>query len=197
MTILCDRQIKELADDGMITPFEPKLIRVVTGWKNKKVLSYGLSSYGYDIRLSSKEFRVFRHVPGHIVNPKAFNTETLEKVELQSGQYGEYFILPAHSYGLGVALEKLDMPVDITAIAIGKSTYARCGIIANLTPIESGWKGNLTIELSNSSGADCRIYANEGICQLLFLRGEPCETSYETRQGKYQNQPEKIVFSKV
>lgn len=198
MTILNDLQISELVFNGMIYPFEPKLIREIRSWTtSKKVLSYGLSSYGYDIRLSSKEFRVFRHIPGHIVNPKDFNTETLKQVKLESDEYGEYFILPAHSYGLGVAVEKLDIPTDITGIAIGKSTYARCGIIANLTPIEAGWKGNLTIELSNSSGADCRIYANEGICQLLFFRGEPCETSYEKRNGKYQNQPEQIVFSKV
>jgi dCTP deaminase len=194
MTILNDIQIDDLATDGMIQPFEPKLIRVLD---DVKLLSYGLSSYGYDIRLSSKEFRVFRHVPGHIVNPKAFNTETLERVALQSDEYGEYFILPAHSYGLGVALEKLDIPNDVTVIAIGKSTYCRCGVIANLSPAEAGWTGHLTLELSNSSGADCRIYANEGICQLLFLRGKRCETSYEKRNGKYQNQPEQIVFSKV
>jgi dCTP deaminase len=194
MTILNDSQIKELAKNGMITPFEPKLIRVLY---DVKLLSYGLSSYGYDIRLSSKDFRVFRHIPGHIVNPKAFNTETLEKVELQSDSYGEYFILPAHSYGLGVALEKLHIPNNVTVIAIGKSTYCRCGVIANLSPAEAGWIGHLTLELSNSSGADCRIYANEGIVQLLFFRGEPCETSYEKRNGKYQNQPEQIVFSKV
>jgi dCTP deaminase len=194
MTILNDLQIKALAVNGMIHPFEPELIRNLGA---VKLLSYGLSSYGYDIRLSSKEFRVFRHVPGHIVNPKNFNAETLEKVELQSDSYGEYFILPAHSYGLGVALEKLDIPSNVTVIAIGKSTYCRCGVIANLSPVEAGWVGHLTLELSNSSGADCRIYANEGICQLLFLRGEQCEVSYEKRQGKYQNQPEQIVFSKV
>ena len=192
--ILNDIQIKQLADNGMISPFESSLVRQVNG---RKVLSYGRSSYGYDIRLSPKEFRVFHHVPGHIVNPKAFNAETLKLVELQKDEYGEFFILPAHTYGLGVAVERLEMPDNVTVIAIGKSTLARCGIIANLTPVEASWRGNLTIELSNSSGADCRIYANEGICQLLFFRGDTCDVSYETRQGKYQDQPEQIVFSKV
>ncbi|MEL6136749.1 MAG: dCTP deaminase, partial [Cyanobacteria bacterium J06628_6] len=108
-----------------------------------------------------------------------------------------YFILPAHSYGLGVALERLAMPDNITTICIGKSTYARCGIIANLTPAEAGWRGYLTLEFSNSSSADCRIYANEGVVQLLFLEGEPCQVSYEARNGKYQDQPEMVTIARV
>ena len=97
----------------------------------------------------------------------------------------------------GVALEKLELPDNITVLCIGKSSYARVGIIANLTPAEAGWRGHLTLEFSNSSSADCRIYANEGCCQLLFFEGEPCDVSYETRKGKYQDQPQQVIFSKV
>lgn len=192
--LLSDVEIKALAKQGMITPFVPELVRQVG---NTKVISFGASSYGCDLRLSPKEFKVFRHIPGTIVNPKAFNPLNLIDVPLQSDEYGDYFIIPGISYGLGVALECLDLPSDITALFIGKSTYARCGLIANLTPGEAGWKGNLTLEFSNSSSADCRIYANEGIVQALFFRGEPCSTSYADRSGKYQNQAEQIVLARV
>lgn len=202
--ILNDAEITELAINGMITPFQIQLIREVNvlGHESmpgqiRKVISYGLSSYGYDIRLSSKEFKVFKHIPGTIVNPKNFNPDNLESVKLQHDSWGDYFIIPAHSYGLGVAIERLEMPADLTAICLGKSTYARAGLIVNVTPAESMWRGNLTLEISNSSSADCRIFANEGICQLLFLRGKPCEVSYEDRQGKYQDQPEEIVLARV
>lgn len=164
---------------------------------DRPVISYGLSSFGYDIRLSPKDFRIFRHIPGTVVNPKDFNPKNLESVDLHSDDYGDYFILPAHSYGLGVALEHLNIPNNITVICMGKSTYARCGIIANITPAEAGWKGHLTLEFSNSSSTDTRIYANEGVVQLLFLEGEPCEVSYSDRNGKYQNQTEVVTLSKV
>lgn len=202
--ILNDTEISALAIKGMITPFQPWLIREVAIFGHgdmpgeiRKVLSYGLSSYGYDIRLSPKEFKIFKHIPGKVVNPKNFNPDNLESVELQHDQWGEYFIIPAHSYGLGVALEKLEMPSDVTAICLGKSTYARVGLIANITPSEASWIGHLTLEISNSSSADCRVYANEGICQLLFFRGEPCRISYEDRSGKYQNQPEEITLPRI
>lgn len=183
-----------MAAKGGISPFESTLVRHLDGLP---VISYGLSSFGYDIRLSPLEFRVFRHIPGTVVDPKFFNPDNLEPVKLHSDERGSYFILPAHSYGLGVALEKLVVPDNITVMCIGKSTYARVGLIANLTPAEAGWRGHLTLEFSNSSSADCRIYANEGVVQLLFLEGDRCDVSYETRQGKYQDQPEKVVFSKV
>lgn len=183
-----------MAEKGMISPFSARLVRKV---EDLPVISYGLSSYGYDIRLSENEFRVFRHIPGTVVDPKNFNPENLEPVKLHTDSQGSYFILPAHSYGLGVALERLEIPDNITVLCIGKSTFARCGIIANLTPAEAGWRGHLTLEFSNSSSADCRIYANEGVVQLLFLEGEPCDVSYEKRRGKYQDQPEKVIFSKV
>lgn len=437
-----DTWIKKMASQGMIVPFESNLIRRV---EELPVISFGLSSFGYDIRLSPKEFRVFRHIPGTVVDPKNFNPDNLEPVQLHTDENGSFFILPAHSYGLGVALEKLKVPDDITILCIGKSSYARCfrgdtrvalvdgtsptleemthraeqgeqfwgysigehgrlivtllenpryigqdslvevildnqesvfctpdhlfmrrdgrmvqaqdlhtndclmplyrqvargyemvyqplnghlypthrlsdewmrrfsekqsrsalafwhdpkhaatrqavleqrrncsdatrqthrealeqagsirgaarllncdrsvfrrfpkvihsfrgttyknhkvvsvrnvagthdvycltvpeagnfalesgvfvhncGLIANLTPAEAGWRGYLTLEFSNSSSADCRIYANEGVVQLLFLKGEPCEVSYSSRQGKYQDQGEEVTLARV
>jgi dCTP deaminase len=189
-----DRWIAEQAARGMIAPFEPQLVSRV---EERRVLSYGLSSYGYDIRLSSADFRIFRHIPGTVVDPKNFQPANLERADLREDERGQYFILPSHSYGLGVALERLDVPPYITVLCIGKSTYARIGCIANLTPAEAGWKGHLTLEFSNASHADCRIYANEGIVQLLFFEGEPCETSYAHRQGKYQDQGHEVTLPKV
>ncbi len=195
-----DTWITAMAQKGMILPFEPSLIRKIqkdTSVAEQPVISYGLSSYGYDIRLSPSEFRIFRHIPGTVIDPKNFNPQNLEPTQLHSDANGSYFILPAHSYGLGVALEKIHVPNNITVICIGKSTYARCGIVANLTPAEAAWRGHLTLEFSNSSSADCRIYALEGVVQLLFLEGEPCAISYEARQGKYQDQAEVVTLAKV
>ena len=192
--ILSDSQITALAKKGMIKPFTPSLVN-----RNGKqrLMSYGLSSYGYDLRLSAREFKVFRHVPGTVVNPKDFNPNNLEKTPLQTDEHGSYFILPARSYGLGVAVERLHLPEDISAICVGKSTYARCGIIANVTPAEAGWRGHLTLEFSNSSAADCRIYADEGIVQMLFLSGEKCATPYHMRQGKYHKQGHRITLPRA
>ena len=193
-----DLWINQKASEGMIKPFQSNLVRHLEPDKNQKpVLSYGCSSYGYDLRLTSKEFLIFRHIPGTVMNPKKFNPNNLEKTVLHHDNDGDFFILPAHSYGLGVALEKMKVPENITVICIGKSTYARLGIIVNTTPAEAGWEGHLTLEFSNSSGADCRIYANEGICQLLFFEGDACSTTYEDRRGKYQNQPEKVTLAKI
>lgn len=196
--ILNDIQIDELAQKGMIKPFEPNLIRhIEKDESNCPVISYGSSSFGYDIRLSPADFRIFRHIPGTIVDPKNFNPRNLQSTMLHADANGQYFILPAHSYGLGVALEKLEIPNDITVICISKSTYARCGIIANITPAEAAWCGHLTLEFSNSCSADCRLYANEGVVQLLFLKGEPCAVSYESRKGKYQNQLETVTLARI
>ena len=193
-----DLWINQQASEGMINPFQSNLVRHLDPNQNKNpVLSYGCSSYGYDLRLSSKEFLIFKHIPGTVMNPKKFNPKNLEKTVLHNDEDGEFFILPAHSYGLGVALEKMKVPENITVICIGKSTYARLAIIVNTTPAEAGWEGHLTLEFSNSSGADCRIYANEGICQLLFFEGDPCATTYEDRKGKYQNQPEQVTLAKI
>jgi dCTP deaminase len=190
-----DTWISQMAAQGMIEPFEPTLVRRTEA--GNSVISFGLSSYGYDLRLSPKDFRIFRHVPGTVVDPKNFNPANLEPAELHKDETGEFFILPAHSYGLGVAMERLAVPNDVTVVCIGKSTYARIGIIANLTPAEAGWKGHLTLEFSNSSSADCRIYAGEGIVQLLFLGGEPCAVSYEDRKGKYQDQTEQVTLARL
>lgn len=208
--LLSDVEIARLAQQGMITPYLGTLIREVDShrtWQDglrtvtskgiRRVISYGASSYGYDLRLSPKEFLIFRHVPGTVVDPKNFSPANLESVPLHRDGNGDYFILPAHSYGLGVAMEHLILPDDVTAIFIGKSTYARTGLIANLTPGEAGWRGHLTLEFSNSSGADVRVYAGEGIVQALFFRGEPCSTSYHDRAGKYQDQPEQVITART
>lgn len=189
-----DKWILEQAAKGMISPFEPASIRQAG---ELKVASYGPSSYGYDLRLSPADFRVFKHIPGTVVNPKRFNPDNLEAVDLQSDEDGDYFIIPANSYALGVALERIALPSNITAICIGKSTYARCGIIANTTPAEAAWQGYLTLEFSNASSADCRIYANEGVLQLLFFEGEPCNTTYADRNGKYQGQDSVVTLARV
>lgn len=197
--LMNDVWIRSRGMAGMIEPFEPELVRTRTQWTgdHRPVLSYGTSSYGYDLRLSPKQFLVFRHVPGTIMDPKQFNEDNLEEVRLRQDQKGSFFILPAHSYGLGVAMERLTMPSNVTGVALGKSTYARLGIIVNTTPAEAGWQGYLTLEFSNSSGADCRLYAGEGICQLLFFEGDPCQVCYSTRSGKYQGQPEQVVTARV
>lgn len=195
--IKSDRWIKEQSEkNNLIYPFVPELVRKAEN--GNPVISYGTSSYGYDIRLSPEDFRIFRHIPGQIVDPKNFNPDFLEPAELFIDNNGVFFIVPGNSYALGVAVERLEIPDNVTVICLGKSTYARCGLIANLTPAEASWKGNLTLEFSNSSNSDCRIYVNEGVVQLLFLESdETCEISYETRKGKYQNQTESITLPRV
>jgi dCTP deaminase len=202
--LLNDKQIASLARQGMITPFTAESINCIESTTTattgtNKVLSYGLGSFGYDIRLSDKEFVVFQRKPGQIVDPKKFDIDCLVPVELEEDWNGKYFVIPGNSYGLGVAKERLSLPNDISCLCVGKSTYARAGIIANITPAEAGWKEHLTLEFSNSSPADCRVYANEGIVQLLFLQGDPCRNPYYLRSngGKYQNQDESITYSKV
>jgi dCTP deaminase len=192
--ILNDQQIKAYAAQGMIEPFYPELVRTV---EDRRVLSYGLCSFGYDLRLSSKEFMIFRHVPGKVVDPKNFMPASLESEALHHDENGDYFILPGRSYGLGVAVERLRIPRNVSALCVGKSTYARCGIIANVTPAEAGWEGHLTLEFSNSSAADCRIYANEGVVQMVFFQGDECSVCYDHRTGKYQHQSEQITLPKA
>lgn len=195
MTVLCDKEIKALAkDEGMIAPFVDHLVSSKDG---QKVLSYGLSSYGYDIRLSQSQCLIFGRSQEGDCDPKAFNPSILKPAELLEDEHGKYFLLPPYGYCLGVAEEYLNIPKDVTVIAVGKSTYARSGILANITPAESRWKGHLTLEISNCTGMFNRIYANEGICQLLFFRGNECEVDYAMRKGKYQGQPHEVVFSKV
>jgi len=172
-------------------PGQPSSGQVLTN------ITYGLSSFGYDLRLSETDFRIYRHIPGDIVDPHNFNKDHLEQSKLFRDEKTnkKYFILPNHSYSLGVSAERIIMPNNALGICVGKSTYARLGIICNTTPLEPGWEGYLTIELSNSSGADCKIYANEGICQILFFEGEKCDEPYG--RGKYQDQPCEVVLPRV
>ena len=191
--ILSDSQISDIP--ALIEPFTDTLKRQVV---NHPVISYGLSSFGYDLRLSREDFRIFRHIPGTVVDPKRFNPDNLEQAELHTDNGSEYFILPGHSYGLGVAMERLSMPGNVTGICLGKSTYARSGGIVNMTPVEAGWVGYLTIEISNSSHADMRVYAGEGICQIVFLQHDDgCETTYEDRKGKYQGQKKEVTLPRI
>lgn len=199
-----DAWIAEQAEKGMVTPFVPQLVRQIEVPDNQKfwraeyrVISYGLSSYGFDLRLSRKSFKIFRHIPGTVVSPKRFNSANLEEVKLDNDDDGEFFILPAHSYGLGVTVECIDMPPNVTGLLLNKSTYVRCGTQLPATVIEAGWKGHITLEFSNSSATDVKLFAGEGIAQLLFFEGEPCNVSYADRQGKYQDQPEAVTLAKV
>ena len=195
MGILCDTEIKAFAlDQGMIEPFTDRLVNEESG---RRILSYGLSSYGYDIRLSPKQCLIFGRIQEGVSDPKDFNPKILSDSELLEDEKGQYFLLPPYGYCLAVAEERLKLPQDVTVIAMGKSSYARSGIIANITPAEAGWEGYLTLEISNATGQFNRIYANEGIIQLLFLRGTPCEVSYQDRKGKYQNQAQEVVYSKA
>ena len=195
MGILADWEIKELAEkEGMIDPFQDHLISEENG---RRILSYGCSSYGYDIRLSPKQCLIFGRTAEGDCDPKNFNSNILKPAELLEDERGKYFLMPPYGYCLGVAMERLSLPRDVTVVAVGKSTYARSGILVNITPAESMWAGHLTLEISNCTGLFNRIYANEGITQLLFLRGEPCKVSYQDRKGKYQNQPYNVVLSEV
>ena len=195
MSILSDREIKELSiEKGMIQPFQDRLVNESNG---RKLLSYGLSSYGYDIRLSSKQCLIFSRTQSGDCDPKDFDQSILRPAELLEDEKGQYFLLPPFGYCLGVAEEYLELPKNVTVVAVGKSTYARSGILVNITPAEACWSGHLTLEISNCTGLFNRIYANEGICQLLFFRGKECEVDYNMRKGKYQSQPKEVVFSQV
>lgn len=195
MSVLCDKEIRRLAEEEeMIVPFQDRLISKENG---RRILSYGLSSYGYDIRLSPEQCLIFGRISEGECDPKDFKPEILNKAELLEDEKGKYFLLPPYGYCLGVARERLKLPRDVTVVAVGKSTYARSGILVNITPAESGWEGYLTLEISNCTGLFNRIYADEGVTQLLFYRGNPCEVSYQDRKGKYQNQAPEVVFSKV
>ncbi len=159
----------------MIEPF-------VEAQRRDGAISYGLSSYGYDARVAD-EFRVFTNVDSAIVDPKNFSPDSFVTRE------GPVCIIPPNSFALAHTIEYFRVPRDILVICLGKSTYARCGIIVNVTPLEPEWEGQVTIEISNTTPLPARIYAFEGICQFLFLRGnEPCETSYADRSGKYMRQ---------
>ena len=186
MSVLSDKEIRKLAGEGMITPFQDYLV-------NKEndipILSYGLSSYGYDIRLSPNQCLLFGGVPHGMCDAKNFDPAILKETKLHEDERGKYFIIPPYGYCLGVAVEHIKLPRDVTVVAVGKSTYARCGIIVNVTPFEPGWEGYVTLEISNTTPLPAKIYANEGIAQVIFFESaEQCEVTYADRKGKYMHQ---------
>jgi dCTP deaminase len=188
MSIKSDVWIKRMSKEhALIDPFEEKLVRAVD---DRRIISCGLSSYGYDCRLARDEFKVFSPVTGTEIDPKNFDPNSLLDVPLRKSDDGsDYWLLPPHSYALGVTIERFTMPRRVTALAIGKSTYARCGLIANTTPLEADWCGRLVVELYNAANLPVRLYAEEGFIQILFFESdEDCETSYSDRGGKYQDQ---------
>ena len=181
MSILSDSEIRRLAaEERMIEPFIERQVRQLDN--AQRAISYGLSSYGYDLRVAD-EFKVFTNVFNTVVDPKNFDAKSF--VDLQAG----VCIVPPNSFALGRSIEYFRIPRDILSICLGKSTYARCGIIVNVTPFEPEWEGHVTLEISNTTPLPAKIYANEGLAQVLFLRAsEPCEVSYTDRNGKYQKQ---------
>ena len=176
MSILSDIWIRENANaHGMIEPF-------VEAQRRDGVISYGLSSYGYDARVAD-EFKIFTNVNSSVVDPKNFDPDSF--VDRQT----DVCVIPPNSFALARTVEYFRVPSDVLVICLGKSTYARCGIIVNVTPLEPGWEGHVTLEFSNTTPLPAKIYANEGACQFLFLKGEqPCETTYADRAGKYMGQ---------
>ncbi len=180
MSIKSDKWIRRMAEEqDMISPFESGQVRHS---EQGKVISYGTSSYGYDVRCSD-EFKIFTNISSVIVDPKNFNEASF--VDVQS----DVCIIPPNSFALARTVEKFRIPRDVLTICLGKSTYARCGIIVNVTPLEPEWEGHVTLEFSNTTPLPAKIYANEGVAQMLFFGGdEVCETSYKDRGGKYQGQ---------
>lgn len=185
MGIKADSWIRRMADEkDMISPFEPGQVREVDG---SRIVSYGTSSYGYDVRCAN-EFKVFTNINSSIVDPKDFDDGSF--VDIQS----DVCIIPPNSFALARTVEYFKIPRDVLTICLGKSTYARCGIIVNVTPLEPEWEGHVTLEFSNTTPLPAKIYANEGVAQMLFLQGdEVCETSYKDRDGKYQGQTGVVV----
>ena len=163
----------------MIEPFESGQVRELDG---KRIVSYGTSSYGYDMRVAP-EYKIFTNVLSSIVDPKAFDPNSFVDVE------SDVCIIPPNSFALARTVEYFRIPRNVLTVCLGKSTYARCGIIVNVTPFEPEWEGFVTLEFSNTTPLPAKIYANEGACQFLFLQGnEPCEVSYADRAGKYMGQ---------
>jgi dCTP deaminase len=180
MSIKSDKWIKRMAEQhGMIDPFEPGQIKQSNG---QKIVSYGTSSYGYDVRCA-KEFKIFTNINSAVVDPKNFDSNSFVDVE------SDVCIIPPNSFALARTVEYFRIPKDVLVVCLGKSTYARCGIIVNVTPLEPEWEGHVTLEFSNTTTLPAKIYANEGVAQMLFLQSdEVCETSYKDRNGKYQGQ---------
>ena len=168
-----------MAGEGMIEPFERDQVRRLDG---ERVISYGTSSYGYDVRCAG-EFKIFTNINSAVVDPKNFDDSSFVGLE------SDVCIIPPNSFALARTVEYFRIPRDVLVICLGKSTYARCGIIVNVTPLEPEWEGHVTLEFSNTTPLPAKIYANEGVAQMLFIGGdEVCETSYADRGGKYQGQ---------
>jgi dCTP deaminase len=184
MTIKPDHWIRKMAlEKGMIEPFEPAQVR-------EGVVSYGVSSYGYDIRVAN-EFKIFTNVFSAVVDPKHFDPRSMVDYE------GEVCVIPPNSFALARTVEYFRVPRNVLCICLGKSTYARCGILVNLTPFEPEWEGFVTLEISNTTPLPAKIYANEGIAQVLFFEAdEECEVSYADKKGKYQRQ-QSIVLPRL
>ncbi len=184
--LLADHQIRKLCHsgvDGHGNEYGPMISPMAEGEKRAGKISYGLTSCGYDLRVGSK-FKIFTNVYGAVVDPKQMDVSAFVDFE------GDVCIIPPNSFALAEAVEELNMPRSVMAVCIGKSTYARCGIILNITPIEPSWRGKLTLEISNTTPLPAKVYANEGIAQLLFfLTSSDCEVSYADKKGKYQDQP--------
>jgi dCTP deaminase len=184
MGVKADSWIRRMAqEEGMIEPF-------VDGQVREDVISYGLSSYGYDIRVSN-EFKIFTNVHSAIVDPKNFNPNSFIDYT------GDVCVIPPNSFVLAQTVEYFRIPRDVITVCVGKSTYARCGLIVNVTPFEPEWEGYVTLEISNTTPLPARVYANEGIAQVIFFHAdEICEVSYADRNGKYQNQ-QSIVLPRI
>lgn len=180
MTIKSDKWIRRMAEQyGMIEPFFATQVRSVN---NEKVVSFGTSSYGYDVRCAN-EFKIFTNVHSGIIDPKNFDPSSF--IDIQ----GDVCIIPPNSFALARTVEYFKIPRNVLTICLGKSTYARCGIIVNVTPLEPEWEGHVTLEFSNTTPLPAKIYANEGVAQMLFLESdEICEVSYKDRAGKYFGQ---------
>jgi dCTP deaminase len=174
--LMSDRWIRRMARErAMIEPFAERT-------QGGGIISYGLSSYGYDVRVA-QEFKVFTNLQSAIVDPKRFEETAFVDV------CADACVIPPNSFALARSVEYFRIPDDVLTLCVGKSTYARCGILVNVTPFEPGWEGTATLEISNTTPLPARIHANEGIAQILFLRGaEACETTYRARAGKYQGQ---------
>ncbi len=180
MSIKSDRWIQKMAQEhAMIHPFEAEQVRER---EQQRVISYGTSSYGYDVRCAN-EFKIFTNINSAIVDPKAFDENSFVDVK------SDVCIIPPNSFALARTVEYFKIPRSVLTICLGKSTYARCGIIVNVTPLEPEWEGHVTLEFSNTSSLPAKIYANEGVAQMLFFESDQiCETSYKDRGGKYQGQ---------
>lgn len=185
MSLLSDDQIEELVNtNNMIQPFENKLVKQRNG---ESLVSYGLSSYGYDIRVYD-EFKVFTNIYNSIVDPKKFTEDSFVDIK------GPFCIIPPNSFALARSVEYFRIPRNILTLCIGKSTYARCGIIVNVTPFEPEWEGFVTLEISNTTPLPAKIYSNEGIAQVIFLESKKvCRISYADRKGKYMKQTGIVV----